>query len=285
MIPAAFDYARATSIDDALEALSAGDGTKLVAGGHSLIPLLRFRLAAPPRLLDISQIDELRGIRHEGGKVRIGAATTYRELLESDALVQSHPLIGEATRHIGDLQVRNRGTVGGGLVHADPASDMPAVMLALDAEFALRSRKDERSVSARDFFVGPFTTAMKEDELLAAIDLPELPDGTGSAYVTFEQAASGYALVGAAAVITKVDGNVERADLAFTGISGTPFLAAAAQQLVGTEADEETCDRVAREALDGIEPNEDIHAPAEYRRHLATVAARRALLAAASRAS
>lgn len=284
MIPTAFEYRRAKSVDEALDALAARDGTKVIAGGHSLIPLLRFRLAEAPRLVDIGRLEALKGVRRSGDAVQIGAASTYRAVLDSEILRQSHPLVVEATEGIGDLQVRNCGTIGGGLAHADPASDMPAVMLALDARFTLRSRKGERTVAAREFFHGPFTTAMKDDELLTGITLSPLPDGAGTAYVCFEQAASGYALVGAAAVVRRDKHKIAEAVLAFTGLADTPFLAAAASKLAGTKGETADLETVATACVEGVEANDDIHASAAYRTHLGRVAARRALSRAFQRA-
>lgn len=284
MIPAAFDYARAKSVNDALKALAAGDGTKLIAGGQSLLPLLKFRMAETPRLVDIGWLDELKGIEKVRDGVRIGATTTYRELVESTLLGEQYPMLVEATEGIGDLQVRNVGTIGGSIAHADPASDMPALMLALDAKFTLVSGKGQRTVAAREFFQGSFMTALKEHELITGILLPTLPAGAGSSYVSFEQKASGYALVGAAAVVARSRGKIAKAALAFTGISDTPFLSAAAKKLVDTTASEDVIAKVAEEAVASIEVNDDIHAPADYRRQLGKVAARRALTEAAQRA-
>jgi carbon-monoxide dehydrogenase medium subunit len=282
MIPTSFDYVRAKSLNDALKAL--GKNTKVIAGGHSLLPLLRFRLAQPDLLIDIGHLPQLKGIRMVGGGVRIGAATTYRELLASEDLSATFPLIAEVTRHIGDLQVRNVGTIGGGLAHADPAADMPPVMLVLDATFVLQSTGGKRSVPARKFFKGPFSTAMKPSELLTEIQLPRPPKGAGTAYVSFEQAASGYALVGAAALVAVAKGMITRADLAFTGLADTPFLAAPVAKLVGTAGGKGEIAQVAAAAVRGVEANDDIHASAEYRLHLATVAGRRALTEAVARA-
>ena len=207
MIPAAFEYTRATSLAEVLEAIGGGEQqTKLICGGQTLVPLLRFRLAQPHRLLDIAQLPELRGISVTDDGIRIGAATTYRELLACEPLCEAVPLIAEVTENIGDIQVRNLGTIGGALAHADPSADMPAAMLALDARFHLQSARAQRVVAAREFFRGPLETAMEPDELLVAIELEPLSDFTGAAYVTFEQAASGYALVGAAAVVTRQPG-------------------------------------------------------------------------------
>jgi len=284
VIPTSFDYVRAKNLKDALKAM--GKRTKVIAGGHSLLPLLRFRLAQPETLVDIGRLRELKGIKRAGGGLKIGAATTYRELLESTELKALYPLIVEVTEHIGDLQVRNAGTIGGGLAHADPAADMPPVMLVLDATFVLQSKGGKRSVAARKFFKGPFATALKPNELLTEIQLPAPPKGagTGGAYASFEQAASGYALVGAAALITVAKGMITRADLTFTGLADTPFLAPAAAKLVGTQGQAELIAQVAAASVAGVEANDDIHATAAYRTHLAVVAARRALTQALARA-
>lgn len=284
MIPAAFDYARAKSVNDALKALAAGDGTKLIAGGQSLLPLLKFRLAEAPRLVDIGQLDELKGIHKVKDGVRIGATTTYRDLVESKLLRERYPMLVEATEGIGDLQVRNVGTIGGSIAHADPASDMPALMLALDAKFTLVSGKGQRTVAAKEFFNGPFMTALKEHELITEVLLPTLPAGAGSSYVSFEQKASGYALVGAAAVVARSQGKVAKAALAFTGISDTPFLSVAVTKLVNTGAGEDVIATVAEDAVADIDVTDDIHAPAHYRRHLGKMAVRRALTEAVRRA-
>ena len=284
MIPAAFDYARAGSLAEALDAIADQD-SKIICGGQTLVPLLRFRLARPGRLVDIGQLAELRGVTITGGAARIGAATTYRELLASEPLRDALPLLAEVIENIGDIQVRNLGTIGGALAHADPAADLPAAILALDATMHLQSARARRAVPAREFFLSAFETALAPDELLVSIEIPALPDFTGSAYVTFEQPASGYALVGAAAVVTRTAGRgIVRASLAFTGLADAAFLAGAAAGLAGTQGDADTVERVASEAVRGIDANADIHASADYRRHLAHVAARRAMLSAIERA-
>jgi carbon-monoxide dehydrogenase medium subunit len=287
MIPAAFEYTRADTLAEALEAIGGGDGTqqtKLICGGQTLVPILRFRLAQPHRLVDIGHIAELRGIAVTEDVVRIGAATTYRELLASESLREAVPLLAEVTENIGDLQVRNLGTIGGALAHADPSADMPAAMLALDARFQLQSARVTRTVAAAEFFRGPFETAMKPDELLVAIELRPLSEFTGSAYVTFEQAASGYALVGAAAVVTLSPAKgVTAAALAFTGLADAPFLADISS-LLGSAGDPSSVARAATQAVHGVQANADIHADAAYRLQLAQVAARRALGSALARA-
>ncbi len=284
MIPASFDYTRAASMRDVLSALSAGDGTKVIAGGHSLLPMMKFRLAQPPRLIDVGGLAELRGVAEHRRGARIGATTTYRELLESELLRERFPIIVECTGDIGDLQVRNRGTIGGSLAHADPASDMPAVMLVLDATFNLRSKRGKRSVAAREFFQGAFSTALAEDELLVDIVLPPLPKGAGTAYLSQDQAASGYALAGAAAVVARNRRTVSHAVVALTGVGEVSKLIPSTEQLIGTKAEPEVLARVAAGAAEGIEITGDIHASAEYRRHLAAVVVRRALDRALERA-
>jgi aerobic carbon-monoxide dehydrogenase medium subunit len=285
MIPTSFDYVRAETLKDALKALSFGDGTKAIAGGHSLLPIMKFRLSQPPRLVDISRLEELKGVEEKGRGARIGAGTTYRELLDSELLHQRFPLLTEATETIGDLQVRNRGTIGGSLAHADPVSDMPAVMLALDATFNLRSKRGKRSVKAREFFQGAFTTALAEDELLTEIILPPLPAGAGSCYLSHDHPASGYAIAAAAAVVARKRKAVGYAVAALTGVGEMAYLVKSIEGLVGTDGDDTALALAAAGATDGVEVNGDVHAPAEYRRHLATVVTRRALEIALERAT
>jgi len=284
MIPASFDYVRAVSLRDALSALAAGDGSKVIAGGHSLLPVMKFRLAQPTRLVDIAALPELRGVAEHRRGARIGATTTYRDLLESELLRERFPILAECTENIGDLQVRNRGTIGGSLAHADPSSDMPAVMLTLDATFNLRSKRGRRSVRAREFFHGAFSTALAEDELLIDIVVPPLPRGAGTAYLSQTQAASGYALAGAAVVVALSRKTVTHAAAALTGVGEIAKLIASTDQLVGTKGEPEVVARVAAGATEGLEIGGDIHAPADYRRHLATVIMRRALEKALERA-
>jgi len=281
VIPAALDYVRAKNLNDAFKAL-AGKDTKAIAGGHSLIPMLKLRLAQPAKLVDIAGLKELRGIQVEKGGVRIGAATTYRELLDSNTIKSRLPIVHEVVRSVGDVQVRNRGTIGGALAHADPASDVTALMLALDATFNLRGKTGKRSVKAREFFKGAFETAMKKNELLIDIAVPALPKATGSAYVSFEQPASGYPMVGAAAVVSVKDGVITACRLAFTGVSDCAFLADA-DHLIGTKGPNDAIGQIVRSALADREVNNDIHCSAEYRRHLATVAAQRVIKEAMER--
>lgn len=282
MIPVEFDYTRAKSVREVLNGLAGGDA-KLIAGGHSLLPLMRFRLAQPAKLIDIGDLAELRGIEAKGRGVRIGAATTYRDLVESTILAEKYPIIIEATLGIGDTQVRNRGTVGGGLAHADPASDMPAVMLALDATFNLRSKAGKRSVAAREFFISPFVTAMKDDEMLYDITLPAPPKKAGMAYVSFDQKASGYAIAAAAAIVTRSRKSIASLTLALTGVGEKAYLADV-PDAIGTHGDDAALDAALSAVADSVVVNSDVHASAEYRAHLARVAAKRAIQTALGRA-
>jgi aerobic carbon-monoxide dehydrogenase medium subunit len=283
MIPAEFDYVRATSVADALSALAAGNA-RLIAGGHSIIPLLRFRLAEPARLVDIGGLAELTGIEARGNGIRIGAATTYRDILESSLVGALYPLLTEATAMIGDLQVRNCGTIGGALAHADPASDMAAVLLALDATLHLRSGTGERDVPVRQFFKGVFTTAMTHGEILCDIVLPAPPANAGMAYACFEQKASGYPIAGAAAIVTANSGSIGSATLAMTGVGDNAFMADTGR-LAGAKGDDGAAIDAALAGLtSGISVAGDIHAPADYRAHLARIAARRAVMSAFGRA-
>lgn len=283
MIPLSFDYQRAATLRDALKALSAGDGSVVIAGGHSLLPLMKLRLAHVSRVIDIAHLEELKGIEEHRRGARIGAGTTYRELAESDILRERFPIIGQATRQIADLQVRNRGTLGGNLVHADPASDMPAVMLALGAEFKLRSRKRRRTVAAVEFFQGPFYTAKEPEELLVEIILPGLPRGAGSAYQSFRQQASGYPMAGAAAVVKMSRRRIRHCVVALTGVADSVFLADV-DGLIDSKGEPEEIAAAAHEALADVDVVGDLHAPAPYRRQLARVAIGRAVTAAMARA-
>jgi carbon-monoxide dehydrogenase medium subunit len=284
MIPTSFDYVRAGSLKETLNLLATGDGTKVIAGGHSLLPLMKFRLVQTPRLVDISRIEELRGIAEYKKGVRIGATTTYADIAASPVVRERCPVVAEVAGNIADLQVRNRGTLGGALAHADPASDMPALMLALDADFELRSKKaGKRSVKAREFFKGPFATAMTEDELFTGIVLGGM-GRNAAAYVSFEQAASGYAMVGVCAVVARKRTTISAITVAFTGLGEVQFLSQAFEQLVETKGDRATLEKAALEAVKGLEIAGDLHAPSDYRRHLAQVTAIRAVQKAYERA-
>lgn len=284
MIPTSFDYVRAGSVKEALNLLAAGDGSKVIAGGHSLLPMMRFRLVQAPRLIDISRLDELKGVQEFKKGVRIGAATPYATLVDSALLKERCPIVAEVAAGIADIQVRNHGTIGGSLAHADPASDMPAVMLALDAEFQLRSKSGgRRTVKARGFFQGAFATEMNEGELLTDILIPGM-GRSAAAYHAFDSAASGYALAGVCAVVARKRSTISEISVAFTGVSDVAFLASTFEPVVGTRCDLAVVEQCARDAVAAVEVGGDVHAPAEYRRHLAVVAAKRAVQAAYDRA-
>jgi carbon-monoxide dehydrogenase medium subunit len=283
MIPAGFEYVRAKTLGQALTAAATKD-TKVLAGGQSLIPLLRFRFAQPKRLVDIGGLAQLKGIKATPKGLRIGSLVTYRELLDSALVRKTAPLIAEVTEHVGDRQVRNLGTIGGSVAHADPASDMPAVLLALGASITVRSKRGVRTIPVSKFFLGAFSSALKKGELVTDIMVPSLPKGAGTAYSAVEQAASGYPLVAAAVVVAKSKGAVSHASLAFTGLSDHAFLAASASQLLGTQGTADDVTHVAEAAAGGVEPNSDIHASGDYRLHLAKVTAERALAQALERA-
>jgi carbon-monoxide dehydrogenase medium subunit len=283
VIPAAFDYVRAGSVDQALDLISR-PGAKAIAGGQSLLPLMKLRLARPETLVDIGRIGELRGVRQlPDGRLAVGALTTYAELMDSPA--QHYGLLGDALPDIGDVQVRNRGTVGGAVAHCDPASDLPACLLALDAEIVIRSKRGERSTGCGTFFKGAFVTDLAADELITEIRLPAPRDDAGSAYVSLVQPASGYSMVGVAAVIFRGgDGRISHAGIALTGVHEHPYRAPEVEAaLVGSDGSTEAVQAAAEHATVGVEVNSDIHADAAYRAAMAKVYTRRAIEAALAR--
>jgi carbon-monoxide dehydrogenase medium subunit len=282
MIPAAFDYVRPRTLDDALARLEASAGSaKAIAGGQSLLPLMKLRLARPEMLVDIGRLAELRGVRKlDDGRVAVGALTTYDEMM-ADETLGHYGLLKDALPNIGDVQVRNRGTIGGSIAHADPASDMPAILLALDAEIVARSARGERSIPATSFFEGAFATALAPDELITEIRLPGGRDDAGSAYRAIEQPASGYSIAGVAAVIGAHDGKGWRfCAVGITGVGEHPYRASGVEAAVTSGA---SIEDAAGHACDGIAVASDIHADREYRAHVATVQVRRALEAAIAR--
>jgi carbon-monoxide dehydrogenase medium subunit len=284
MIPAQFGYTRAASVDDALKALAAGGGTKVIAGGQSLLPLMKLRLASVETLVDIGRLGELRGVEKlDDGRLSVGALTTYSELADSPAI--HYGVLRDALPTIGDVQVRNRGTVGGAIAHADPASDFAAVALALDADLILQSAAGTRTVKADGFFSGPFTTTMSENELLTRVVLPKPLDNAGSAYASLEQPASGYPMVGVGAVlIFGADDRVAWAGLGITGVGDHPYRATEAEAaLIGTTAGDADIAAATRVVVGGRAVNADIHASAEYRTAMAGVIAGRAIRAALAR--
>ena len=284
MYPAQFDYKRATTVEEALALLGEADDVKFIAGGHSLIPMMKLRLAQPEMVVDIARIAELNGITEDAGVIRIGALTTHAEIAASPILHSHCSLIAEAAAEIGDTQVRNRGTIGGNVAHADPGSDLPATLIAAGATLHLQSASGSRTVAAADFFVDLLTTDLRDDEMVVAITVPSLGSSTGCSYLKFEHPASGYAVVGAAAWLKMENGQCTGAGLAINGVTATPYNGnEIVQSLVSTDASD---DRIAA-TVEGIQPNEpmaDVFASADYRAHLARVFAKRALISARGRA-
>jgi aerobic carbon-monoxide dehydrogenase medium subunit len=281
VIPNAFDYERATSLDDALAKLKAGG--KIIAGGHSLVPLMKLRLSEPHRLIDIARVPELRGIRESNGRIVIGAATTHHEVASSPVLVRQCPVLAEAAATIGDPQVRNWGTMGGSLAHADPSADYPAVMLALDAEIQIAGPGGRRSVTPSDFFQDLFTVDLAADEIITAVAVKPLRT---AAYAKLYQRASHYAIVGVAAALEITGGTIASARVGLTGASShAARLTNAEQALTGRPATDDAIDGAAKLAGAAIQHvSSDIHAGEQYRRAMIGVFTRRALLAALARA-
>ena len=283
MIPSAFDYQRATSVDDALARLAAaGGGGKLIAGGHSLVPLMKLRLNEPATLIDVARIPELSGIREQDGAIEIGAATTHHAVAASDLLRARCPVVAETAATIGDPQVRNRGTIGGSIAHADPAADYPATLLALDAEIHVKGPGGPRRVAARDFFQDLFTVDLAGDELITAV---RFAPTRAAAYAKLYQRASRFAVVGVAAALDVAGGVVRGARLGLTGaLSHAVRLTAVEEALAGRPATADGVAAAADGAGDGLSGvNADIHAGADYRRAMVGVFTRRALLAALAR--
>lgn len=284
MIPGEFEYAAPDSVKQAIELLRTPDA-KLLAGGMSLIPALKHRLASPRLLIDLARIPALDGLGARRGRVTIGARVTHAALALCPEL-REHPIFAETARVIGDVQVRNRGTIGGSLVHADPAADWPAVFLALDGEVSAVGPNGERAIPAADFFTGILTSAVAADEIVTEVRMAPERKRAGAAYRKLRQPASGFALVGVAAeVVVDRRGRCARASVAVTGVNPVPFRAAGLEaRLVGQVLDPERL-RDACRAIDEVDPLDDLHASADYRRHLTSVYARRAVRAAYERAT
>ncbi len=288
MFAPSFDYYRAGAVREALALMQQHPGAKLLAGGHSLIPLLKLRLTTPTALIDIGRIPELKGIASSGGTIRIGALTTHAELATSPVLNAECPMLCDAAAHIGDAQVRNCGTIGGNVAHADPASDLPTVLVALDARFVVASSKGERTVSASEFFQGMMTTALDASEILTAIEVPSKKTGQGMAYIKFSHPASRYAVIGAAAVVTMKGGSCEAAQVVIGGLVPVPARLRDVEAAVkgARPSDDVTAKAAAAAAKQlGGDILGDIFASAEYRKAVAPVYVKRALAAAFQRAS
>jgi carbon-monoxide dehydrogenase medium subunit len=287
MKPSSFRYLAPRSVDEAVEALAQhGDEAKVLAGGQSLVPLMNLRLAAPSVLVDVNRIPELGYVRSWNGGLAIGSLTRQATAERSGEIRERLPIVAEACRLIGHAPIRHRGTIGGNLAHADPASELPAVMLALEAELDLASRQGTRVVPAEQFFAGTLTTAARPDELLTEIRVHGLPPRTGGAFLEIARRQGDYALVGVAALVTLNDvGRCERARIALCGVGSTPIRAAEAERaLVGELPAEAALDAAAERAVVATDPPTDVHASAGFRRKLARVVARQAIELAAQRA-
>jgi CO/xanthine dehydrogenase FAD-binding subunit len=288
MKPPRFDYLSPRSIDEALGLLARhGDEAKVLAGGQSLVPLLSFRLVRPAYLVDLNGVGGLESIRLDDGHLAIGAMTRQRAVETSPLVRQWCPLLAEAMPQIGHVQIRNRGTIGGSLAHADPASELPAVVAALGGELVLRSARGQRVLRPEEFFVSYLTTAAAPDELLVEVRLPVVPPRTGSAFLEVSRRHGDFALVGVAATVTLNDAGIcAGASIALTGVGPTPVLArAAARALVGDKPVREAFEDAGRRVAERVKPDGDLHASSDYRRHLASVLTCRALGHAAERAA
>ena len=282
MIPAQFDYVVPASVEEALQALAQhGDEAKIIAGGQSLLPVLRMRLNAPEMVIDIGRIDSLRGVRDDGDAIVIGAMTTHHDVL-NDALVREHALlITKAAAEVADAQVRHRGTFGGALAHADPAGDLGAPALALGAEFVIAGPGGTRTVAADDFFVDLFETAIGEDEILTEVRIPK-HTGWGAHYEKFVRVAHQWPIVAVAATVKADGGSISEARIGLTNMGSTALRARGVEEaLAGATASEDGVREAADKAADGTNPPSDLNGSAEYRKHLATVLTRRAVVAAA----
>jgi len=282
MIPAQFEYVAPATVEEALSLLSEhGDDAKIIAGGQSLLPVLRMRLNAPELIIDLGKIEGLKGVRDDGDAIVIGAMTTHHDV-QHDPLVKEHALlISRAETEVADPQVRHRGTFGGALAHADPAGDLGAPALALDAELVVAGQGGTRTIAAADFFVDLFTTAMEENEILTEVRIPKR-SGWGAHYEKFVRVAHQWPIVAVAAAVKVDGGTISEARVGLTNMGSTPLRARAVEEaLVGQQATEDAVRRAAAAAAEGTSPPSDLNGDADYRRHLATVLTRRAVLAAA----
>ncbi len=286
MIPANFEYHRPGSIDEVVSLLAElGEEGRVLAGGHSLIPMMKLRLAEPAHLIDLTGVEGLRSIAEVEGAIHIGAMTTQAEIIKSDPLAERCPILREAAELIADPQVRACGTIGGNAANGDPGNDMPAVMMAVDASYVLRGSDGERTIAARDFYQGPFETALAVGEFLTGIRIPAPPAGQGQAYCKLKRKVGDYAIA-AAAVVLAMDGGVcNQAAVALTNVGITPLYAeAASAALVASTVDGAAIDRAVEAAVGITDPASDLRGPVEYRRHAAGVMTRRAIETALARA-
>jgi carbon-monoxide dehydrogenase medium subunit len=283
MIPAKFDYVRPGSLDEAVRALAdGGDDAKVIAGGQSLLPLLRLRLAYPELLVDLAGLAELRGVTDAGDSLLIGARTTHYQLIHDPLVAEHCGLLAQATGTVADPAIRHRGTTGGALAHADPAGDLPAVALALDVTLIAKGPGGDREIAAADFFVDYLTTSLEPDEILTGIRVPKLGPGWGYRYEKFHRTAQSWATVGVAALVRRSNGSVAEARIGLTNMGLVPVRATAAESAAaGAQASRDALRAAAAQAAEGTEPPGDLHGAPDYRRHLARVLTERALTAAA----
>lgn len=281
MIPSSFEYVAPTSVEDALAALAeAGDEGKVLAGGQSLLPVLRMRLNAPEKVIDLGRVEGLRGIREDGDTIVIGAMTTHDEVANSELVKEHAALLAKATAEVADPQIRHRGTLGGAIVHADPAGDLGAPVLALDAEMVIAGSGGERTVAAKDFFTDLFETAVGDGELLTAIRIPK-HTGWGAHYEKFVRVAHQWSIVGVAATVKADGGTISEAKIGLTNMGSTPLRAASVEAALAGKSASDVADACSS-AADGTNPPSDLNGDADYRRHLATVLTSRAVAAAAA---
>lgn len=285
MKPAPFGYERPTTVDEALDALAESDGeAKLLAGGQSLVPMMNTRLAAPDAVVDINGLTDLDYVEEDDGAVAIGAMTRQAAAESSDLIADRCPLVAEALGHVGHETIRHRGTIGGNLAHSDPTSELPAVALALDAEFEIRGADGRRSVPADEFFLGYMTTAIGPEELLTEVRFPVRPEGQGWCFAEMAPREGDYALVGVAATLDVADGTCESAALAYTGVGDGPVRVPEAEAaLEGEPAAEDAFEAAGTTAREHVDPPADVHGSTEYRKHLVESLTRRALATAATR--
>jgi carbon-monoxide dehydrogenase medium subunit len=287
MKPAAFDYVIADSIDMAVASLADGGGdAKIIAGGQSLVPMLNFRLIRPSVLIDINRIGDLAFIKEAGKKICVGALTRHYQLETSPVIARHLPVLASAMTHVAHLAIRNRGTIGGSLSHADPAAELPMMALLLDAELHIASASGKRTIAARDFFVGALTVDLARDDIVTEIALPKLPPKTGWGFEEVARRSGDFALAAAAATLTLSAGVISQARIALTGVGPTPVRVAEAEALlVGQALEPGLIDRIIDVVRAAIEPETDLHASSDYRRHLASVLVGRAVSAAWRRAN
>ena len=280
MIPAAFDYEVAESVDHAIGLLGEREDAKLLAGGHSLLPAMKLRLTRPALLVDVGRLADLSYVREDGGHIAIGALTRHKDVASAALLREHCPIVSHTAGQVGDPQVRHRGTIGGSLAYGDPASDLPTVILALDGELVVRGSAGERTVPASTFFTGVFSTAVGPDEMLVEIRVPKLGPGTGWSYTKMSRRAQDWATVAVATIIERSNGSIGKASIALTNMGATPLRAKAAEDAIAAGG---SIDDASTHASDGTEPSSDHAASADFRRHLVRVLARRALEEAAGR--